>query len=138
VVRADGRALYLDDSCNGRLYRLPILSPGRLGYPEIIATVSDSAKGSLDGIALDAAGRLYVAHNGVGRIEVFDPAGRPLVRYQAGNLLASNVAFGGSDLGDLYVTGSPGKKSGPGAVYRLRLGVRGRGSMGVPAPSPAH
>jgi gluconolactonase len=132
VVRADGRMLYLDDSCDGRLYRLPISSPGKLGHAEVIATVPDSTEAGLDGMTLDQGGRLYVAHNGVGRVEVFDASGRPLGHYAAGNLLASNVAFGGRNLGDLYITGSPGDKMGPGAVFRLRLGVLGRGSMAVP------
>lgn len=134
VVRSDGRLLYLDDSCDGRVYWLPILSPGRLGNREVLATVPDSTDAGLDGMTLDEAGRLYIAHNGVGRIEVFDAAGHLLTQYAAGNLLASNVAFGGPSLGDLYVTGSPGEKSGPGALFRLHLGVRGRGSMAVPAP----
>jgi gluconolactonase len=133
VVRADGRALYLDDSCDGRVYRIPIRNRGSLGTPVVIATIADSA-GGLDGMTLDAEGRLYVAHNGMGRIEVLDSAGKPLGHYAAGNLLASNVAFGGAELEYLYVTGSPGKKSGPGALYRLHLGVRGRSSMAVPAP----
>jgi gluconolactonase len=134
VVRADGRMLYLDDSCNGRVYRLPILAPGRLGDPAVIATFTDSAKAALDGMTLDEEGRIYIAHNGLGRIEVLDSTGRVLARYPAGNRLASNVAFGGPNLVDLYVTGSPGEKSGPGALYRLPLGVRGRGSMAKPAP----
>jgi gluconolactonase len=134
IVRADGRALYVDDSCDGRVYRIPITAPGTLGPAEVLATIPDSADAGLDGIALDRDGRLYIAHNGVGLIEVLDPSGRPLGRYAAGNRLASNVAFDGPGLGDLYVTGSPGEKFGPGAVYRLRLGVRGRGSMATPAP----
>jgi gluconolactonase len=137
VVRADGRVLYLDDSCDGRLYRLPILSPGNVGDREVIAIVSDSIDAGLDGMTLDQEGRLYIAHNGVGRVEVFDSAGRPLGHYAAGNVLASNVTFGGRDLRDLYVTGSPGDKMGPGAVFRLRLGVRGRSSMAVPTGGPA-
>jgi gluconolactonase len=134
VVRADGRVLYLDDSCDGRVYSVPILRPGRLGPPEVMATIPDSTEAGLDGLTLDQDGRLYIAHNGVARIEVLDSDGRLVAQYPAGNRLASNVAFGGSDLGDLYVTGSPGEKTGPGALYRLRLGVRGRGSMAVPAP----
>jgi sugar lactone lactonase YvrE len=99
-----------------------------------MATIPDSTEAGLDGLTLDQDGRLYIAHNGVARIEVLDSDGRLVAQYPAGNRLASNVAFGGSDLGDLYVTGSPGEKTGPGALYRLRLGVRGRGSMAVPAP----
>jgi len=134
VARADGRALYVDDSCDGRVYRFPITAPGTLGAAEVLATIPDSTAAGLDGMALDRDGRLYIAHNGVGLIEVLDPSGRRLGRYAAGNRLASNVAFGGPGLGDLYVTGSPGEKLGPGAVYRLRLGVPGRGSMATPAP----
>jgi gluconolactonase len=133
VVRADGRVLYLDDSCDGRVYRIPILRPGSLGNPVVIATLLDSTGGALDGMTLDEEGRIYIAHNGQGRIEVLDSTGRHLARYPAGNRLASNVAFGGSDLGDLYITGAPGRKSGPGALYRLHLGVRGRSSMAQPA-----
>lgn len=134
VARADGRALYVDDSSDGRVYRFPITAPGTLGPAEVLATIPDSTDAGLDGMALDRDGRLYIAHNGVGLIEVLDPSGRKLGRYAAGNRLASNVAFGGPGLGDLYVTGSPGEKFGPGAVYRLRLGVRGRSSMATPAP----
>jgi sugar lactone lactonase YvrE len=85
-------------------------------------------------MTLDASGRLYIAHNGVGRIEVLDTLGHLLRRYAAGQALASNVAFGGPTLGDLFITGSPIPKSGPGAVYRLHLGIRGRPSTALPAP----
>jgi gluconolactonase len=134
VVRADGRALYVDDSCDGRVYLLPISAPGRLGPGKVLATIPDSTEAGLDGMALDRDGRLYIAYNGVGMIEVLDASGRRIGRYPAGNRLASNVAFGGPNFGELYITGSPGDKLGPGAVYRLRLGVRGRGSMATPAP----
>lgn len=133
VVRADGRALYLGDGCHGRLYLLAIAGPGRLGQREVLATVPDPADAGLDGMTLDASGRLYVAHYGTGRIEVFDPEGKLMAQYTAGNRLVSNVAFGGPDLGDLYVTGAPIEKSGPGALFRLRLGVRGRASSALPA-----
>jgi sugar lactone lactonase YvrE len=83
-------------------------------------------------MTLDASGRLYIAHYGCGRIIVLSPSGQLLRRYAAGNQLASNVAFGGAGLGDLYVTGSPGEKTGPGAIYRLRLGIRGRSSRALP------
>ena len=134
IVQASGRGLYLTDSCDNRVYRLPIHAPGKLGARKLLATLHDSIQSGLDGITLDDAGRLYVAHNGVGRIEVLDSEGRLLRRYPAGNLLASNVAFGGPGLADLYITGSPGGKSGPGALYRIHLGIKGRSSMALPAP----
>lgn len=132
VVRHDGRLLYLSDSCDNRVYSFSIAAPGRLGSGRVFATLPDSGKCDLDGMTLDAAGRLFVAHNGCGRIEVLDSEGRLLRRYAAGNRLASNVAFGGPGLGHLYITGSPGEKSGPGALYRLNLGIRGRSSRALP------
>ena len=134
VVKPDGRMLYLDDSCNGHVYRIPITGPGQLGPRQVLATIPDSGDSGLDGITLDASGRLYVAHNGLGRIEVLDTLGHILRRYAAGQTLASNVAFGGRGLEDLFITGSPVPKSGPGGLYRLHLGIRGRSSMAVPAP----
>ena len=132
VVRSDGRLLYVDDSCDSRVYGFRILGPGRLGARQLFATIPDLGACSLDGMTLDASGRLYIAHYGCARIVVLSPSGQLLRRYAAGNQLASNVAFGGAGLGDLYVTGAPGQKTGPGAIYRLRLGIRGRSSRALP------
>src|SRR6185369_5704642 len=98
------------------------------------ATIPDSTAAGLDGMALDRDGRLYIAHNGVGLIEVLDPSGRRLARYAAGNRLASNVAFGGPGLGDLYVTGSPGEKLGPGAESHVARQTVAGGIAPQPAP----
>lgn len=134
VVRADGRLLYLDDSCDSRVYAFPVLTAGSLGPRQVLASLPDSGRCRPDGMTLDASGRLYVAHYGCGRVEVLSPGGRLLRRYPAGNRLASNVAFGGPDLRDLYVTGAPGPQAGLGAVYRLPLGIQGRSSRALPAP----
>jgi gluconolactonase len=132
VVRADGKVLFLSDSCDNRVYRYQITAPGALGARQVFAILPDSSKCDLDGMTLDAAGRLFIAHNGCGRIEVLSAEGRLLRRYAAGNRLASNVAFGGPELGHLYVTGSPVEKSGAGALFRLELGILGRSSRALP------
>jgi SMP-30/gluconolaconase/LRE-like protein/GAF domain-containing protein len=106
---------------------------GRLGVRQPFATLPDSGTCSLDGMTLDASGRLDIAHYGCGRIAVLRPDGQLLRRYAAGNRLADNVAFGGVGLRELYVTGAPGEKTGPGAIYRLALGTRGRSSRALPA-----
>jgi sugar lactone lactonase YvrE len=133
VVRADGHLLYVDDSCDSRVYGFPIVTPGHLGARQTFAILPDSGKCGLDGMTLDAIGRLYIAHNGCGRIAVLSPGGQLVRRYAAGNRLASNVAFGGEGLRELYISGAPGEKTGPGAIYRLPLGVRGRSSRSLPA-----
>jgi len=81
IVRSDGRLLYVNDSCDSRVYGFPILSPGRLGVRQLFATLPDSGTCSLDGMTLDGSGRLYIAHNGCSRIEVLSPEGQLLRRY---------------------------------------------------------
>jgi gluconolactonase len=80
-------------------------------------------------MALDAEGNLYVAHYGMGQVQVLSPEGKLLRTYPGGNLLTSNVAFAGPDLDQLYVTGGT-----PGALFRLDLGVRGHKILPPPKP----
>jgi len=135
AVRADGRVLYIDDSGTNRVYTFDIVAPGQLRNRAVFAILPDSGKDSaLDGMTLDAEGRLYVAHYGVGRVEVLDTAGRLLRRYRSGNVLTSNLAFGGPEVGDLLITGAPADENGVGVLNRINLGVRGRNSRELPAP----
>ncbi|HSG72601.1 MAG TPA: SMP-30/gluconolactonase/LRE family protein, partial [Planctomycetaceae bacterium] len=79
-----------------------------------------------DGICLDAAGNLYVAHYGMKQVQVLDPNGKLVARYPGGNLTTSNVAFGGPNMNQLFVTGGLGTEGGgKGGVFRLDLGVKG-------------
>lgn len=137
IVRADGRVLFVDDSCTSHVYAYDIVGPGRLARRRIFAALPDSGRGSLDGMTADANGNLFIAHYDVGRVEVLDSTGRLLRRYSAGNALSSNVAFGGPHLDELYVTGATGGESGPGVLMKLPLvGVRGRSSRAQPAKWP--
>ena len=59
------------------------------------------------------------------QVQVVDPKGRLIRRYPAGNLRASNVAFAGPKMDQLYITGSLQRRQ-PGVLFRLDLqGVRG-------------
>jgi len=79
-----------------------------------------------DGMCLDAAGNLYVAHYGMKQVQVLSPAGKLLARYDGGNLTTSNVAFGGPKMDQLFVTGALGNYEGSkGGLFRLDLGVQG-------------
>jgi gluconolactonase len=133
LVRADGRVLYVNDSCTSHVYAFDITAPGGLTNRRIFAALPDSGRAALDGMAEDEDGHLFVAHYGVGRVEVLDSAGVLVRRYAAGTPLSSNVAFGGPKLDELFVTGAPGAESGPGVLTRLPLtGVRGRSSRSTP------
>jgi gluconolactonase len=48
-----------------------------------------------------------------------------LARYPGGNMTTSNVAFGGPNHDQLFVTGGLGAEAGGGGLFRLDLGVKG-------------
>jgi gluconolactonase len=60
-----------------------------------------------DGMAVDAAGNLLVAHAGAGFVWKFSPLGIPILRIDscAGHM-TTNVAFGGKDNKQLFITES--------------------------------
>ena len=102
-----------------------MLGPGKLGESRVLIDLPAKGPGQIDnqpdGIALDAAGNLYVAHYGMRQVQVVSPDGKLVRRYPGGNLTTSNVAFAGPAMDRLYVTGGE-----PGALFRLDLpGVRG-------------
>ncbi|MBU3614199.1 SMP-30/gluconolactonase/LRE family protein [Polynucleobacter sp. Latsch14-2] len=60
-----------------------------------------------DGLALDQTGNIYVAHAGFGAVWKFSPQGEPLLRINScTGLMTTNIAFGGKDRQDLYITES--------------------------------
>ena len=137
IVRADGRVLYVDDSCTSRVYAFDIVGPGRLARRRTFAALPDSGTGALDGMTADANGNLFIAHYGVGRVEVLDATGHLVRRYATRDSLSSNVAFTGPNLDQLYVTGAVGAETGPGVLMKLSLvGVRGRSSRAQPSKWP--
>ena len=125
VIRPGGKELLVAESKRNRILAFPVLGPGKLGESRVLIDLPAKGPGQIDnqpdGIALDAAGNLYVAHYGMRQVQVVSPEGKLIRRYPGGNLTTSNVAFAGPALDRLYVTGGE-----PGALFRLDLpGVRG-------------
>ncbi|MBX6312939.1 MAG: SMP-30/gluconolactonase/LRE family protein [Isosphaeraceae bacterium] len=124
VLRPGGKELLVAESQKNRILAYPVLAPGRLGAAKVFVELpekgEDQSDNQPDGLALDAEGNLYVAHYGMGQVQVVSPEGKVIRRYDGGNLLTSNVAFAGPDFDQLFVTG--GK---PGALFRLDLRVKG-------------
>ncbi len=131
VLRPDGKTLLVDESKRNRVVAFPVTAPGRVGKLTVFAELPVKGEGQIDnmpdGMCLDTAGNLYVAHYGMGRVQVLSPEGKLLRSYVSGVLTTSNVAFGGPKMDQLYVTGGLGKEAGSkGALFRLDLkGVRG-------------
>ena len=74
-----------------------VQSPGKVGPRRVFAKLpeKDPAAGQIDnqpdGMCLDAAGNLYVAHYGMKQVQVLDPTGKLVRSYDGGNLTTSNV-----------------------------------------------
>jgi gluconolactonase len=75
-----------------------------------------------DGLALDSEGGLLIAHVGLGSIWVMSPSGEPVYRIRSPQgHLTTNMAFGGADNKQLYIT-----ESSWGSILRADLDVAGR------------
>ena len=74
-----------------------------------------------DGLAVDQAGNLYVAHAGLGSVWKFSAQGEPLLRIRScAGMMTTNLAFGGKDNQDLFIT-----ESESGSILRARMDTPG-------------
>lgn len=86
-----------------------------------------------DGLTVDADEHIWVAMCGMGEVRRYDPSGNLVAVIELPVLGTTSVAFGGADLGDLYITTAantpedhPRAVPEQGGLYRCRPGVRGR------------
>ena len=131
VLSSDGRKLYMAESKQNRVLLYEVSGPGKVGHRTVFAklpekdTSTEQIDNQPDGMCLDAAGNLYVAHYGMKQVQVLNPEGKLIARYGGGNITTSNVAFGGPKMDQLFVTGGLGPEAGKGGLFRLDLGVKG-------------
>lgn len=132
ILTPDGKTLYVAESKQNRVLVYDVLSPGKVGERRVLAKLpeKDESLGQIDnqpdGMCLDAAGNIYVAHYGMRQVQVLSPEGKLLARYPGGNLTTSNVAFGGPQMNQLFVTGALGtEQAAKGGLFRLDLHVSG-------------
>ena len=131
VLRPDGKTLLVGESGHNRVLIYDVTAPGKIGNRRVFATLptkqGDQIENAPDGMALDEAGNLFVAHYGMHTVQVLSPEGKLLRSYPGGNLTTSNVAFAGPNMDQLYITGAlADEKTSKGALWRLDLkGVRG-------------
>ena len=126
ALSADEKTLYVgegDAQTKGRELRAyPIDDAGRLGDPVVLHSFGQDHRGpqrGAEGLCLDSDGNLIVCAGakdaGPGPlIYVFSPDGRVLETHAPPDDQPMRCAFGGADLGELYVT------SGGGCLWRVR------------------
>ena len=129
----DGEVFYHIDSVPGMVYRHHYdPATGSATGREILVDLS-SDPASPDGMAVDAEGNLWVAMWDGGAINVYDPDGHVVHVEELPVARPTSIAFGGPDLGDVYVTSASieltdeDRRRQPyaGRVFRLRPGVTG-------------
>ena len=119
------------ESQKNRILIYEVLSPGKVGPRKVFVNLpkKDESTGQIDnqpdGMCLDQDGNLYVAHYGMKQVQVINPEGKLVARYDGGNVTTSNVAFGGPDGDQLFVTGGLGNEAGEGGLFRLDVHVPG-------------
>lgn len=114
----DEQVVYMADTQLGRLWAFDLTGPGVLADPPAFqpARVISNLTGYqlLDSLAVEAGGKVCVATIINGGITVFDPDGST-EHYAFPDILCTNIAFGGADMRDAWVTAS-----GTGKLYRCR------------------
>lgn len=107
VLDLEEKALLVAMTRGNAIWRLPLQGDGQTSKVGVFAAMAGGVSGA-DGLALDTAGSLYVCDAGHGCVWSFDRFGVPLYRYRtctSGRTL-TNLAFGGTDGRDLYITDS--------------------------------
>lgn len=130
VLTPDGKRLFVSESNKNRILVYDVLSPEKVRLQKVFAELPVKQGGQIDnkpdGLCLDTQGNLYVAHYGMGQVQVLNPNGQLIRQYSSGNLTTSNCAFGGSQRNYLVVTGGVTAEEGEGGLFYLDLqSVRG-------------
>lgn len=121
----DGTLLYVAETITSRLWAMDIAAPGQLADP--LPFMPGRLVGTppvfrlFDSLAVEEDGRVCIGTLVDGGISIFDPAGGHEFVALPG-IGITNIAFGGVDRRDAYVTSSP-----DGILYRVswpRAGLR--------------
>jgi len=122
VLSLDESAVFVNATRGNSVWRVPLWPNNRLPYKVGIFLQLSGALGGPDGLAIDSAGNLAVAHIGLGAVWLFSRLGEPLARINSCKGLATtNLAYGGPDNRTLYIT-----ESESGSILKARLDTPGQ------------
>jgi len=115
-------AVLLAVTRDNAIWRVPFRPSGEAYKVGRFIQLSGSHGSGPDGLAMDERENLVIAHAGLGSVWLFSDLGEPLLRIRSpAGRLTTNVAFGGADNQDLYIT-----ESQTGVVLRARMPFPGR------------
>jgi gluconolactonase len=114
VVSPDQKTLYVAETWTRSIVGFDLDNDGTLSRPRRLYQFPTP---TVDGLAVDEHGRIWVARLENKTVDVLSPAGKLLANYPAGGDRVTNLAWWDKSL---FVT-----VAGTGAIYRLDVGVRG-------------
>ncbi len=106
------------------LWALPLEDGAPIRGARLAARFDPGA--AVDGLAVDADGRIYVAANGTGKLWRYDPRNEEIVLIAEGMYGIASMAFGEGDFDNqtLFATSTFSQGRG-GKIWRIPVGVRG-------------
>lgn len=116
-VSPDQHHLYVNESVQRRVWVYDISSKHELSNKQLLIEFVDFG---LDGMRADLQGNLYIARYGKGTVAVVSPQGKLLEEISLSGEFPTNVAFGGCDGKQLFITM---QKSG--AIETVKVDVAG-------------
>jgi gluconolactonase len=121
VMNVEENAIFVAVTRGNCVWRMPILSDGSVTKVGLFVQLSGGLGGP-DGLAMDEAGNLAVAHAGLGVVWLFDRLGQPVGRVQScAGILTTNLAYGGAEGRTLHIT-----ESESGSVLRATMPATGK------------
>jgi gluconolactonase len=120
ALSPDEEVLYVGDTATQTLWAYDLAADGTASGKRLVVDVTDESKpGRVDGVRVDTEGRVYFTCPG--GICVADPVRGEVIERLATPKRATNLAWGGADLSDLYITALTD-------VYRVKTRAKGIGS----------
>lgn len=120
VLLEETNTLYIAESYTNRILAIQLDEPAQVKvFCELPNHLSGKKEDNLpDGLALDTEGNIWVAHYGMGAVQVVSPSGELLATVETQIPLTSNLAF--TNQNTLLVTGGYGEP-GPGAIKEIKF-----------------
>jgi gluconolactonase len=105
VLAPEQDVLFAAMTRDNSVWRIPLLPDGMTGKVGRFASFHGTA--GPDGMAVDIAGNLFVAHASLGAVFVLDPEGYEIARIRScRGRTTTNVAFGASENASIFITES--------------------------------
>jgi len=120
VLSLDESKVFVAAARENSIWRMPLIGDG-VSKVSTFIQLSGGLSGP-DGLALDEKGGLVIAHAGLGAVWLFDELGELRFRVRSSvGLFTTNIAFGGPERRDLYIT-----ESHSGTILRARVPTPGK------------